>query len=154
MRNKLLFKLIETFISYKLHFLPLHLPSSIHALALVRATLPAGLSSLTISLGCIITTNNDQILRPVIVLAREVALEDGLRTSRISLLRIDRRSAHVRHHGVSTAHDVLCVAERVVLWCWLREPDVTAVAVQVAGFEGVGDVFLDNDGTAGGVHEP
>ena len=36
----------------------------------------------------------------------------------------------------------------------LGEPDVTPVAAEVAGFEGFGDVFLDDDGTAGGVDEP
>jgi len=36
----------------------------------------------------------------------------------------------------------------------LREPDVAAVAAELAGLEGVGDVLLDNDGAAGGVDEP
>ena len=36
----------------------------------------------------------------------------------------------------------------------LGEPDVAAVAAEVAGFEGFGDVFFDDDGAAGGVDEP
>jgi len=42
----------------------------------------------------------------------------------------------------------------VVLGSWLREPDVAAVAAEVAVLEGVGDVFFDDDGAAGGVDEP
>jgi hypothetical protein len=42
----------------------------------------------------------------------------------------------------------------VLLWCWLREPDVSAVAAEVAALKCIGDVFLDNDGAAGGVDEP
>jgi hypothetical protein len=88
------------------------------------------------------------------MLAREVALENRFRACRISLLRIDRRTTHMRHHGISTAHGVLCVAERMLLGRWLWEPDVTAVAVQVTRLQGLGDVFLDNDGAAGGVDKP
>lgn len=42
----------------------------------------------------------------------------------------------------------------MLFWCWLREPDVATVAVQVAGLESFGDVFLDDNGTAGGIDEP
>lgn len=42
----------------------------------------------------------------------------------------------------------------MVLGCGLGEPDVTAVAAELARLEGVGDVFLDDDGAAGGVDEP
>jgi len=42
----------------------------------------------------------------------------------------------------------------MVLGCRLREPDVAAVAAEVAGFQGLGDVFLDDDGPTGGVDEP
>ena len=59
------------------------------------------------------------------------------------------------HHGVAAAPvGVLGGAERVVLGCGLREPDVTTVATELAGLEGVGDVLLDDDGTTGGVDEP
>jgi hypothetical protein len=60
----------------------------------------------------------------------------------------------MRHHGVSAAPRVLCVAQRVVLWRGLREPHVAAVAAELAGGEGVGDVFFDDNGAAGGVDEP
>jgi hypothetical protein len=42
----------------------------------------------------------------------------------------------------------------VILGCGLREPDVSAVAAKVAGLERLGDILLDDDGTAGGVDEP
>jgi hypothetical protein len=45
-------------------------------------------------------------------------------------------------------------AERVVLGGGLGEPDVTAVAAKLAGGEGLGDILLVDDGTAGGVDEP
>jgi hypothetical protein len=41
----------------------------------------------------------------------------------------------------------------MVLGCRLGEPDVAAVAVQMAGFEGFGDVFFNDDGAAGCVDE-
>jgi hypothetical protein len=40
----------------------------------------------------------------------------------------------------------------MVFWCWLREPDVAAVAAEVARREGFGNVFFDDDGAAGGVY--
>lgn len=58
-------------------------------------------------------------------------------------------------HGVAAAPvGVLGGAERVVGGGGLGEPDVTSVAAELAGLEGCGDVFLDDDGTAGGVDEP
>lgn len=58
------------------------------------------------------------------------------------------------YHGVSAAEWVLGVAQDVVFGCWLWEPDVASVAAEVARLEGFGDVFFDDDGTAGGVDEP
>jgi len=59
-------------------------------------------------------------------------------------------------HGVAAALEgaVLGGAERVVRWCWLREPDITTVAAKLAGLEGLSDILLDNDGATGGVDEP
>ena len=88
------------------------------------------------------------------MLSRQVRLQNRLRSITISLLRIERRTRHVRHHGVSASEGVLGVSEGMVLGCWLREPDVAAVAAEVAGFQGFGDVFFDDDGAAGGVDEP
>jgi hypothetical protein len=93
-------------------------------------------------------------MRTVIVLAREVRLENGLGTLGVSLLRVERGTGHVRDHGVAAAEWVLCVSEDVVFWCWLWEPDVTTVTAEVARFESIGDVFLDDDGTTSGVDEP
>lgn len=85
------------------------------------------------------------------MLAGEVGLEDGLGAGGVSLLSVDRGTRHVRHHGVAAAEGVLGVAQRVVLGRGLGEPHVTSVAAEVAGLEGLGDVFLDDDGTTGGV---
>lgn len=88
------------------------------------------------------------------MLPAEVALQDVLRALGIPFLRVQARPAHVRHHGVAAAERVLGVAQRVVLGRGLREPDVAAVALEVPGFDGFGDVFFDDDGAAGGVDEP
>lgn len=86
------------------------------------------------------------------MLSAQITLQNRLGTIRVSLLRIERGSGHVGHHGVSAAEGVLGVAERMVFWCWLWEPDVAAVAAEVAGLEGFGDVFFYDDGAAGGVY--
>lgn len=126
----------------------IHLP---HPSLLIRTTLPTILRPLSISLSSIITIRNNQILWSIIMLSAQVALQDRLCAIRVSLLGIQRRAGHVGHHGVSATEGVLGVAENVLFGCGLREPDVTAVAAEVAGFEGVGDVFFDDDGAAGGV---
>jgi hypothetical protein len=112
------------------------------------------LRPLAVGLGRIVTLVHNQILRPVVVLAAEVAGQDILDTSRVALLGVDRGTGHVGDHGVASAPGVLGSAQRVVLGCGLREPHVTAVAVELAGGEGLGDILLDDDGTAGGVDEP
>jgi len=109
---------------------------------------------LPISLRGIFPILDNQILRPVIKSPTEVAVQNVLRALCVPLLRIQTRPAHVRHHGVAAAERVLCVAERVVFGRRLREPDVATVALEVSGFDRFSDVFFDDDGTAGGVHEP
>jgi hypothetical protein len=96
---------------------------------------------------------HNQILRPIILASTEVTLQNTLDTSRIPCLRIQTRARHVGHHAVAALHGVLGVAQRVVLGCGLGEPDIATVAVQVAGFQGFGDVFFDDDGAAGRVDE-
>lgn len=88
------------------------------------------------------------------MLSAEVGLQDSLGAVGVTLLRIERRSGHVRNHGVSTAKVVLGVAENVVLGGGLDVPDVTSVAAKVAGLESCGNVFLDNNGSTSGVDEP
>jgi hypothetical protein len=112
------------------------------------------LLALTVGLGGIITLVDDQVLRTVVLTAGEVALEDVLGTVGVADLSIDGGTGHVGNHAVAATPGVLGVAERVVLGGGLREPDVTTVATEVAGLEGLGDILLDNDGTAGGVDEP
>lgn len=97
---------------------------------------------------------DDEVLGAVVLAAGEVAVEDGLGAGGVALLRVDRRARHVRHHGVAAAPRVLGVPQRVVLGCGLGEPDVSAVAAELAVLERLGDVLLDDDGTAGGVDEP
>lgn len=88
------------------------------------------------------------------MLSGQVAGQDSLDAIGISLLCIQGCAGHVRHHGVTTAEGVLGIAQRVFLWCWLREPHIATIAAQVTGLECVGDVFLDDDGTACSVDEP
>ena len=88
------------------------------------------------------------------MLSAQIALQDRLGAVSVALLGVEGRARHVRDHGVAAAEGVLGVAERVVFRCGLREPDVAAVAAEVAALEGFGDVFFDDDGAAGGVDEP
>jgi hypothetical protein len=60
----------------------------------------------------------------------------------------------VRNHGVAAAPWVLGVAERVVFGCGLGEPDVTTVSTEVAVFERLCNILLDDDGTTGRVDQP
>lgn len=112
------------------------------------------LVSLAICLGSIVTTNDDEIFRSVVVATREVALQDSLGAIRITLLGIDRGTGHMGDHGVATTPWVLGSSERMILGCWLREPDITTVAIELAGLESFGDIFLDDNGTTSGVDEP
>lgn len=97
---------------------------------------------------------DNEIFRSVILTAREVALEDSLGTSSITLLSIERSTRHVRNHGVAATPWVLGSSERMILGSWLREPHITTVAVELAGLEGLGNILLDDDGTTGSVDEP
>ena len=97
---------------------------------------------------------DDEVLGPVVVLAGEVALEDGLGAEGVALLGVQVGAGHVGHHGVAAAEGVLGVAQGVLLRRGLGEPDVTSVAAEVTGLEGLGDVLLDDDGATGGVDEP
>lgn len=56
-------------------------------------------------------------------------------------------------HGVAAAEWVVAGAQRVVLGGGLGEPDITTVASEVARFDGLGDVLLDDNGATGGVDE-
>lgn len=100
---------------------------------------------------------HDEVLGPVVVLAAEVALEDVLCAGGVALLGVEAGAGHVGDGGVAGAAAPALVAggaQRVVLGRRLREPDVAAVAAQLAGLEGRGHVFFDDDGAAGGVDEP
>lgn len=113
-------------------------------------------SALAVGLGRVVTTGDNEVLRPVVVLAAEVGLEDGLCAGGVAGLGVERGTGHVRDGGVAAALEgaVLCVTERVVLGRGLREPDITTIAAEVAGLERVGDIFLDDDGATGSVDEP
>jgi hypothetical protein len=112
------------------------------------------LRPLTVRLGSIIALMHNQILRPIIFLATEVALENALDTSRVPLLSVNRGTAHVWYHCISAAERVLGVAQRVVFRRWLREPDVAAIAAEVTRLQRLGYVFLHDDGAASGIDEP
>lgn len=112
------------------------------------------LLALTIGLGGVLTLVDDQVLRAVVLTAGEIAVQNALRTLGIADLSIDGSTRHVRDHGVTATPWVLSVAERVVLGSWLREPDISTISAEVARLEGLGDIFLDNNGATSGVHEP
>lgn len=112
------------------------------------------LFSLAIGLGGIVALVDDEILRAVVFSAGEVALKDGLGASGISFLGIDGCARHVRNHGVSASPGVLGSSQRVVSGSGLREPHITAIAVELTSAEGLGDIFLDDNGATSGVDEP
>jgi hypothetical protein len=115
------------------------------------------LGPLAVSLGGVVTLVNNKVLRPVVLLLGEVRLEDSFGASGVTCLGIERGTRHVRDGGVSGGATPVLVgggAERVVLGGGLGEPDVAAVAAELAGGEGLGDVLLYDDGAAGGVDEP
>lgn len=88
------------------------------------------------------------------MLSAQVTLQDSLRTIGVTLLSIEGGTGHVRNHGVSTTEWVLCVSERMVLWCGLREPNISTVSAEVTRLESLSNILLDDDGTTGSVDEP
>lgn len=115
----------------------------------------SSLLALTISLGGVVTTLDDEVLGLVVVLAAEVGLEQRLCAGGVALLGVDGGAGHVGHGGVAAAPGAVGGgAERVLLGCGLDVPDVTTVTAELAGLEGLGDIFLDDDGATGGVDEP
>jgi hypothetical protein len=116
-----------------------------------------GLLPLAVGLGGVVALVDNEVLGPVVVAAAEVRVEDGLGAGGVAGLGVERGTGHVRDGGVSGGAAPVLVgggAEGVVLGGGLGEPDVTAVAAKLAGGEGLGDVLLVDDGTAGGVDEP
>lgn len=109
---------------------------------------------LAVSLGHVLSLVHNQVLGAVVMAATEVALQDTLDTVGIAHLSVERRTGHVRHHGVAAAPWVLGVAKWVVLGRRLREPHVTTVSTQVAALQRLGNVLLDDDGTSSSVDEP
>ena len=93
----------------------------------------SSLLALTISLGGVVTTLDDEVLGLVVLTAGEVAVKDGLGAGGVAGLGVDRGTGHVGNHCVSAAPGgVAGGAERVVGWGWLREPDVTSVSAELA----------------------
>lgn len=119
----------------------------------MRATGAIVLLALAIGLGGIVALVDNEVLGPVVLLAGEEAGKDGLGAVGVALLGVQRSTRHVRDHGVAATEGVLAGAQRVFGGSGLREPDVTTVAGEVAGLDGLGDVFLDDDGATGGVDE-
>jgi hypothetical protein len=111
------------------------------------------LGALTVRLGGVVTTVDNQVLSAVVVLTSEVAGKNGLGAIGVTLLGIKGGTGHVRNHGVTAAEGVLGSAEDVVTRSGLGEPNITTVAGKVAGLEGGSDILLDDDGATGGVDE-
>ena len=100
-----------------------------------------------------LTLADDDILG-LLVLAREVVLEDGPRARRVPRLRVEGRARVVGHHAVAAAERVLHRAPRVVFGRGLHVPDVAGVPVQLPGLDGCGDVLGVADRAARSVDEP
>ena len=113
-----------------------------------------GLVALAVGLGNVVTSVHNEVLGAVVVAAREVTLEDGLGAVGVADLGVDRGTGHVRDHGVAAAPGALDSAQRVVGGGGLGEPDITTVSAEVARLDGLGDILLDDNGTASGVDEP
>lgn len=60
----------------------------------------------------------------------------------------------MRYHGVASALGVFGVTQGVILGRWLREPDVSTVSAEMAGFQGFGDILFHDNGATGCVDEP
>ena len=112
------------------------------------------LGPLAVCLCSIVALVHNQILWSVVMASAPVRVEDRLRARRVPLLRVDRSTRHVWHHGIASAPWVLGVAQWMILWCWLWEPDVATVATKVARLECVRDIFLDHDSASCGVDKP
>ena len=115
------------------------------------------LSPLAVSLGGVVTLVNNEVLGPVVVAAGEVGIKDGLGAGGVALLGVERSTGHVRDSSVTGGATPVLVgggAERVVLGSGLGEPNVAAVAAELARGESLGDVLLDDDGATGSVDEP
>ena len=112
------------------------------------------LLTLTVGLGRVVTLVNNQVLRVVVLLATEVAGQDSLGASGVTLLRIDGGTRHVRDCGVTTLPLVLGSAQRVLLGSGLNIPDITTVTVELARLKSFSDILLDDDGTTSSVNKP
>jgi hypothetical protein len=78
---------------------------------------------------------HNKVLRTVVLAASEVRLEDGLGAGGVARLGVERSTRHVRDGGVAGGAAPVLVgsgAERVVLGRGLGEPDVAAVAAELA----------------------
>src|SRR5208283_160759 len=62
--------------------------------------------------------------------ALEIALQDFARAGRVTRLRGERRAGDMRRHAMMRH-----AAPRMVLRCWLREPDIARIAGELAAFE-------------------
>jgi hypothetical protein len=100
---------------------------------------------------------DNEVLGPVVLATGEVGVEDGLGAGGVALLGVERGTRHVRDGGVAGGAAPVLVgggAEGVVLGRGLGEPNVAAVAAELAGGKGLGDVLLNDYGATSGVDEP
>ena len=78
---------------------------------------------------------NNKVLGPVVLATAEVGVEDVLGALGVALLGVERGTGHVGDGGVAGGAAPVLVgggAEGVVLGCGLGEPDVAAVAAELA----------------------
>ena len=102
----------------------------------------------------IVALVHNQICRFVIVHAAQIALKDPFHAVRIALLRIQRTARHMWHHPVTASEWVFRIAKGMVFRRRLCRPDVSSVAIQVAGLQSSRNVVGNDNSTAGGVYNP
>ncbi|KAI7092151.1 Formate [Hortaea werneckii] len=72
-----------------------HCPLLEYTMSRRSETVHLFLVTLAVSLGSVVALGDDQVLRPVVVLAAEVGLEDGLGAGGVALLGVERGTGHV-----------------------------------------------------------
>lgn len=97
--------------------------------------------ALTVCLGCVRTTLDDNVRR-VLGLIVEVVVKDCLDTSSVSGLGIKSSTGHMRNHCVTASLSlVLHCTPWVVLWSGLREPHITTVTTELSGSKRISDIY-------------
>lgn len=110
--------------------------------------------SLPIRSGRVVSFVQYQVCGVIVVLPAEIALQNALHSTRITLLRIERASRHVRNHAIATTQGILSIAKNMVLRCRLGSPDISSIAIEVTRLQRSRNVLGNDNSTAGSVNNP